>query len=404
MTKCRVCSNYIKPFFSLGDIPLVNLFLTKEGLKKKEAEYDLTVGFCNKCYLVQLMKTISPKDLFENYIYFSSTSQTIIDHSRSNAEYFTRRFNLNKKNLVVEIASNDGVQLDFFQQLGIRILGIDPAKNIAALANKKSIKTLPEFFNLALAKKLNKKGLRADLIFGANVLAHVPKIVDFVKGVRTLLKINGTAIFEFPYIRGLLENKFDTIYHEHVFYYSLIALRNLFESVDLELYDVDLVDMQGGSLRIYVSHPNSFKISKNVTKLVKKELDLGFNKLSTYNVLNKNINILKKDLIKLLNDIKTKNKHVAVYSAPAKGNILMNYFGIDSKLVDFIVDRAKEKQGLYTPGTHMQVFPVEKIYQEEPDYLLILCWNIYKEVIEQLKEYQKNGGKFIIPIPKIRII
>lgn len=404
MTKCRVCSNYIKPFFSLGNIPLVNSFLTKEGIKKKELAYNLTIGFCKNCFLVQLMKTVSPKELFENYIYFSSTSQTIINHSRNNAEYFTRRLNLNKKSLVVEVASNDGVQLDFFQKMNIGILGIDPAKNIAAIANKKGIKTLPEFFNFALAKKLNKQGLKADLIFGANVLAHIPKIVDFVKGVRTLLKKDGTAIFEFPYLKGLLENKFDTIYHEHVFYYSLIALMNLFKREDLELYDVDLIDMQGGSLRIYVSHPNSFKISKNVTKLVKKELDLGFNKLSTYNVLNKNINILKKDLIKLLNDIKTKNKHVAIYSAPAKGNILMNYFGIDSKLADFIVDRAKEKQGLYTPGTHMQVFPVEKIYQEEPDYLLILCWNIYKEVIEQLKEYQKNGGKFIIPIPKIRII
>lgn len=404
MNKCRVCNHIIKPFFSLGKIPLVNSFLSEKSLKKKENRFDLTIGFCRNCYLVQLTRTISPKHLFEDYIYFSSVSQTIVEHSKKNADIFSKRFNLNKNSLVIEIASNDGVQLDFFQQLGIGILGIDPAKNIAAIANKKDIKTLPEFFNLNLAKKLSKQGVQANLIFGANVLAHVPGIVDFVKGVRTLLKNDGTAIFEFPYLKGLLENKFDTIYHEHVFYYSLIALKNLFGRGNLELYDVDLIDMQGGSLRIYVSHPNAFKISKNVTKLAKKELDLGFNKFSTYNTLNKNINILKKNLIKLLNDIRIKNKHVAIYSAPAKGNVLMNYFGIDPQLVDFIVDRAKEKQGLYTPGTHMQIFPVEKIYQEKPDYLLILCWNIYKEVIEQMKAYQENGGKFIIPIPKIKII
>ncbi len=403
MYYCRACKNNITPFFSLGKIPLVNSFLKKEGLKK-EKKFDLTVAFCPNCYLTQLTRTVDPKELFTDYIYFSGTSKLFLKHCEDLSTYLTKRLKLNSKTLVLEIASNDGSLLQYFKRLGIKVLGIDPAKNIAKVANKKGIKTINDFFNLKTARKLKtEKNVQADLIFGANVLAHVPNIVDFVKGVKVSLKPQGTAVFEFPYLRGLFENKFDIIYHEHVFYYSLIALQNLFKLADLEIYDVEMTPMQGGSLLIFISHPNIFKISHNISKLKNYEIKEGYDKISTYKKMGKNITKLKKDLIALLEDIKKKNKTIAAYSAPAKGIILLNYFGIDGKYIDFIVDKADEKQNLYVPGVHLLVYPPEKILEKIPDYTIILCWNIADEIIKQLAKYKKLGGKFIIPVPKIKI-
>jgi len=385
-------------------MPLVNSFLKKEKISE-EKKYDLNVGFCPKCFLTQLINTLSPEELFRNYIYFSSTSKSFLEHCEKTADYLTKRLNLGSENLVLEIASNDGAQLQYFKQLGIQTLGIDPAENIAEIANKKGIKTIPEFFNFTFAKKLKEKEkIQADLIFGANILAHVPEIVDFVKGVKIVLKPKGTAIFEFPYIKGLIENKFDTIYHEHVFYYSLLALINLFRRADLEIYDVEMTPTQGGSLRIFISHPGKFKISENVKNFINQERKDGFDKIETYQKINENVSKLKSDIVALLEKIKSEGKRIAAYGAPAKGNILLNYFGIDENYLDFIVDKAEAKQGLYTPGTHLFVYPPEKIYQEKPDYLLILCWNIANEVMEQLKDYHDAGGKFIVPVPNIKIV
>jgi SAM-dependent methyltransferase len=400
---CRVCNSQIIKFFSLGEMPLVNSFLKEEEIPSEE-KFDLSVGFCPNCYLVQLMKTVSPEKLFRNYIYLSSTSKTILEHNKRTVDYLKERLNLTSRSLALEIASNDGAFLQYFKELGIQILGIDPAQNIAEVANQRGVKTIPEFFNHSFAQKLKEEETQADLIYGANVLAHVPEIVDFVRGVKEVLKPKGTAIFEFPYLRGLMENKFDIIYHEHVFYYSLIALRNLFEKADLEIYDVEMIEMQGGSLRIFVSHPGSFSISENVKKLADQELKEKFDKIETYQKINENISQLKKELIDLLDNLKKEGKKIAAYSAPAKGNILLNYFGISSDYLDFIVDKAKEKQGSYTPGTHLFVNPPQKITEEKPDYLLILCWNIADEVIKQLKDYHQAGGRFIIPIPKIKVI
>lgn len=263
---------------------------------------------------------------------------------------------------------------------------------------------MAEFFNYDFAKKLSGKQIRADLVYGANVLAHVPELVDFLKGVKVVLKPKGTAIFEFPYLKGLMENKFDIIYHEHVFYYSLIALKNLFKKTDLEIYDVEMTKMQGGSLRIFISHSDKFPISENVKNLINQESEDGFDKIETYQKINESISKLKADLINLLKKLKQEGKKIAAYSAPAKGNILLNYFGINENYLDFIVDKSEVKQGVYTPGAHLLVYPPEKIYQEKPDYLLVLCWNIANEVIEQLKDYHSAGGKFIVPIPNIQIV
>lgn len=401
---CRNCGIPITGFFSLGDMPLVNSFL-REGDLDWENKYDLSVGFCQKCYLVQLINSIPPKELFEDYIYFSSTSKFFVEHCKKTAEHLARKLSLSSGSLVLEIASNDGVQLQAFKDLGIGILGVDPAKNIAEAANEKGVPTMAEFFNHDFAKKIKReKNIQADLIFGANVLAHVPEIKDFVGGVGEALKPKGTAVFEFPYLKGLLENKFDTIYHEHVFYYSLIALINLFKAASLDIYDVDMTPMQGGSLRIFICHQGAFPVRESVGDLIKEEVAGGFDNLETYQKMSENIQNLKKDIISLLERLKKEGKTVAAYSAPAKGNILLNYFGIGKNYLDFIVDRAESKQGLYTPGTHLLVYPVEKIYQEKPDYLLVLCWNLAEEVMTQLEDYHADGGKFIIPVPEIKII
>lgn len=403
MTKCRVCAAPIIKFFSLGRMPLVNAFLEKKDIPK-EKKFDLSIGFCPNCYLVQLIKTVDPKDLFRNYLYFSSVTQTILQHSKKTSEDFIKRFKLSSNTLVFEIGSNDGVHLQFYKNKGIPVLGIDPAKNIAKVANKKGIPTLAEFFNLKLAKKLvGRKKIKADIVYGANVFAHVPQIVDFVKGVKEILKENGTAIFEFPYVRGLFENKFDTIYHEHVFYYSFIALENLFSKVSLEIYDVEHISMQGGSLRIFISHKGQFPLSQTVTNLSKKEKQDGFANIDTYRKIDKNIQAVKKELISLLQKLKAEKKTIAGYAVPAKGVILLHYFGI-KKYLNFIVDKSPAKQGLYVPGVHMVINNPSKIQNDTPDYLLILAWNIKGEVLSQYQWYKNKGGKFIIPIPKIQTI
>ncbi|MBI1866267.1 MAG: methyltransferase domain-containing protein [Candidatus Staskawiczbacteria bacterium] len=404
---CRSCETELVEFFSLGQIPSLNLFLKKEEDFASEKKYNLSVGFCPKCFLVQIIDIISPEDLFRDYIYFSSVSKYFLEHCKENADYLAKKLNLDKESLVLEIASNDGSQLQCFKELGIPVLGVDPAKNIAKVANEKGIRTIDEFFSYPLAKKLKEEqNVQADLIFGANVLAHVPEIVGFVKGVKELLKPKGTAVFEFPYVQGLVENKFDIIYHEHVFYYSLIALIHLFKSVDLEIYDVKMTPMQGGSLMIFASHSGVLPIHENVKNLKAKEIESGFDKLETYQKMSESVLAIKHELVDLLKKLKREGKRVAAYSAPARGNILLLYFGIDGNYLDFIVDKSKAKQGLYTPGTHLLVYPPEKISEEKPDYLLILCWNLADEVMqmEELKNWRQNGGKFIIPIPEIKIV
>jgi len=401
--KCRLCNRPLRKFFSLGRLPLANSYLKKSQLRRT-SKYDLSVGFCSNCLLVQLMKSLPPEKLFRKYLYFSSTSQSFLAHSKKTAQFLKRKLRLNSDSLVLEIASNDGAVLKYFQELGVRVIGIDPARNIAKIANSNGIKTIPEFFNYSMALKLFKKRLTADLVYGANVLAHVPGILDFVKGVKFILKQKGTVVFEFPYIKGLLEGKFDTIYHEHFFYYSLLALTNLFRKAGLVIYDVKMTPLQGGSLQIFISHPNVFITSNRVHKLLKKETSEGFHKLATYKKLSITVDNLKKELLELLKRLRQNNKSVAAYGAPAKGNTLLNFFGIGKNYLDFIVDKSPAKQGSFTPGTHLLIESPKVIMERKPDYLLILCWNIYKEILEDCRSYKKAGGKFIVPIPKLRII
>ena len=404
---CRSCQTELVEFFSLGQMPSINVFLKKEEEFATEKKYNLSVGFCPKCSLVQIIDTIPPKDLFVDYVYFSAVSTQFLEHCKENANELTKKLNLGPESLVLEVASNDGSQLQEFKNLGIPVLGVDPAKNIAKVANEKGIKTIDEFFSYSLAKKLKEEqNIQADLIFGANVLAHVEGIVDFVKGVKELLKPKGTAVFEFPYARGLIEKKFDVIYHDHVFYYSLIALIHLFKTADLEIYDVKMTPMQGGSLMFFACHAGAFPIHQNVKDLHAQEIESGFDKLETYQKLAEDVLGIKNELLDLLKKIKSEGKRVAAYSASAKATVLLNYFGINTNYIDFIVDKSPAKQGLYTPGTHFLVYPPEKVGEDKPDYLLILCWNLADEVMqmEELKAWREGGGKFIIPVPEVKII
>lgn len=403
-TSCRVCGTPVIPFFSMGSMPLVNHFLKDRNDFASEKTFDLSVGFCSSCYLVQLLHTVDPKILFSHYLYFSSTSRLFLEHCKELAHAFSKRFHLGPESLVLEIASNDGSFLQYVKELGVKILGVDPAKNIAEFANQKGIPTLPDFFTLAFARKLTEEQhIQADLVYGANVLAHVPDIADFVRGVKLVLKPEGSAVFEFPYLKGLMENKFDTIYHEHVFYYSLLALRNLFRKANLEIYDAELTSQQGGSLLIFVCHPGAFSVHSRAESILREERAAGFDSIETYMQMGRTVEGLKTELLFLLTRLKKEGKRIAAYSAPAKGNVLLNYFGIGKQYLDFIVDKSPAKQGLYTPGTHLLVHPVEKIFEEHPDYVLILCWNIADEVIQQLETYKNAGGKFIIPVPKVKI-
>ena len=401
MTTCRACQQYIIPFFSLGKMPLVNSFLRKRDIPHEE-EFDLTVGFCPNCYLVQLMHAVDPEIMFRKYLYFSSATRTIVSHSNSTAVHLIDKLQLNSRAFVIEVGSNDGVQLKAFKDYGIDVLGVDPARNIAKVANACGIRTISEFFNLSLATRLDKDQVHADLLYGANVFAHIPHIIDFISGVKLILKPHGSAVFEFPHLVGLFENKFDTIYHEHVFYYSALAVRNLVQRVGLELYDVEHIPMQGGSLRVYICHKGMFKQSKTLVELLKQEKERGFEHIRTYQTIRTNVEKLKKDLISLLKGLCSQKKHIAAYGAPAKGMILLNYFKM-KRYLDFIVDKSVDKQGLYTPGSHMKIYPVDKVKELKPEYLLVLCWNIIDEVMSDLEDYRKTGGKFIQPVPRITV-
>lgn len=394
--KCRNCNRKIIKFLSLGKLPLGNGFLKKEEIPF-EIKYDLSVGFCPNCYLVQLIKTVTPEILYRKMLYFPSAFKSIIKDCKERAHYLTKRLNLNSKSIVLDIGSSDGYQLQFFKELGMKILGVDPAWNMAKVANRNGIITIDEFFDYKLAKKIKKgQKFKADLILSRDLLNHIVEIKDFLKGVKLLLKPKGTAFFKF-----FVQKELDIINHEHVFYFSFLSLKNILRNVALEMYDAEI---NKGALSIFVSHSGAFPISENVRRFIDQEIEGGFDTLETYQKLGENVMKINKELLGLLKKLKNQGERIAAYSAPEKGNILLNYCGIGKNYLDFIVDKSELKQGLYTPGTHFLVYPIEKIYQKKLDYLLILCWNIAEEIIEQLKDYHDAGGRFIIPTPEVKII
>jgi SAM-dependent methyltransferase len=385
--------------------PLSNAFIAPEKLNAMEPFYPLHAFVCDNCYLVQLDEFESPEEIFSDYVYFSSYSDSWLEHSKRYTEVMTQRLALDDKSQVIEIASNDGYLLQYFANNGIPVLGVEPAANVAAAAIDKGIPTLVKFFGVATATEMRNEGLQADLLLGNNVLAHVPDINDFVAGMAIALKPDGVVTMEFPHLLKLIQfNQFDTIYHEHFSYLSLLTVERIFESHGLQVFDVDKLPTHGGSLRIYARHENGEPVTSSIESLRRSEAAAGIDQLSTYSDFKEKVEATKRELLTFLINAKANGKRIAAYGAPAKGNTLLNYCGVRQDFIDFAVDRSPAKQNRYLPGTHIPVFAPEKIDQKKPDYVLILPWNIKDEIVGKMGHIRDWGGKFVVPIPTVEIL
>lgn len=403
VSSCRICKNKkLKTTISLGLTPLANAFLKEEHLDASEPFFPLEVNFCPDCGQLQLGHVVHPDLLFRNYVYVSSTSPIFTAHFEEYAKEVYKRFKLSKKSLVVDIGSNDGILLKPFKKLGTRVLGIDPAVKIAKKATKEGIETLPHYFNQKLIKKIIKTHGNADIITANNVFAHVHDLDELTLATKTLLKNNGIFIIEAPYLLDFLQNNlFDTIYHEHLSYFSIKPLTIFFERHNMVVLDVQKTTTHGGSIRVFVKKKNSkHKIQSNVRKMLEEEKKLGLHSSKTFIEFANNVKKNKTKLIGLLNKLKLRGKTIVGYGAPAKGNTLLNYFGIGKDTLDYIVDDSPLKQGLYTPGTHIPVVSSKKLQQTKPDYVLILAWNFAEPIMKKLSDFSIKGGEFIVPAPE----
>lgn len=400
---CRSCGKReLITILSLGKTPLANALLTREQLSEQERTFDLDLVFCPSCSLVQITETVPPEKLFREYFYLSSFSETMLRHSEENVDEIIQSRKLNDESFVVEIASNDGYLLQYYKRAGVPVLGIEPARNIAQTAEERGIPTVCEFFDAELAKKLVAEGKRADVVHANNVLAHVADLNGFVRGLSLLLKATGVGVIEVPYVKDMIDrHEFDTIYHEHLCYFSLTALDHLFRRHELFIEDVKRLDIHGGTLRIYVSKQK--RPSALVDKMLADEAAWVGNE-EFYRGFGEKVERLRGELVTMLSELKAEGKRIAVYGASAKGSTLMNYFGLGSPVLDFVVDRSTVKQGHYTPGTHLPIYSPAMLLEQKPDYVLLLTWNFADEILQQQSEYRKQGGRFIIPIPELRVV
>jgi 2-polyprenyl-3-methyl-5-hydroxy-6-metoxy-1,4-benzoquinol methylase len=386
--------------------PLCESYVTAEQLNQMEAFYPLHVYVCDRCFLVQLQEYVSPQDIFTEYAYFSSYSDSWLQHAKNYTENVIARFRLHSYTQVVEIASNDGYLLQYFLAKGINVLGIEPAANVAKVAIKKGIPTVVKFFGKNTANELAAEGTQADLLVANNVLAHVPDINDFVAGAKILLKPQGVITMEFPHLMRLMEeNQFDTIYHEHFSYLSLLTVEKLFASHGLTIFDVEELSTHGGSLRIYArqAEDTSKPISQQVKELRAREEAAGFSNIKHYFSFGEKVKETKFKLLEFLISAKRQGKIIAGYGAPGKGNTLLNYCGIREDFIDYTVDRNPYKQGKFLPGTHIPIFHPDKIQETKPDYLLILPWNLKNEIMSQMSYVRDWGCQFIVPIPEVNV-
>lgn len=386
----------------LGMVPLANSFLNKEDLENIEEKFPLVVYFCEKCFSLQLLDVVDPEILFKHYVYFTSASKPLVEHFQETAKYLVKRFIKDKSELVVEIGGNDGTLLDVIKN-DCRILNIEPAANVAEESKKKGIETIVDFFNEDLGIATKKEYGGAKLVIANNVMAHIPEIDNIFKGVFHLLGEDGVFVFEVHWVGNLLgDGGFDQIYHEHLFYHSLHALNKAISRFGLTIFDVELIPIHGQSVRVFAGKNRA--ISRSVEDLLKMECELGLDKVETFLKFSKKIEKNKSDLLSLLQELKKQNKKIIGYGAPAKGNTLLNYFGINSSIIDYIVDTTISKQGTYTPGTHILVKSPETLKEEVVDYIVLFAWNYADAILEKEKELRRNGVKFIIPVPEVRVI
>ena len=405
---CRFCAAPLRlSFADLGMSPPSNSFLEAEALNRMERFYPLHAWVCEKCFLVQLEEFETPEQIFSDYAYFSSYSESWLEHAKAYTQAMTARFGLNAASFVVEIASNDGYLLQYFVAQGVPVLGVEPAANVAAVAEKKGVPTLVKFFGTRTAAELAAAGRKADLILGNNVLAHVPDLNDFVRGMNLLLKPGGVVTMEFPHLLKLMqENQFDTIYHEHFSYISFVVAERVFAAHGLILFDVDEIPTHGGSLRIYARHAANaaLPVAKKVAELRAREQAAGLERADTYRSFAEQVRATKRSLLKFLIGARESGKRVAGYGAPAKGNTLLNYCGVRSDLLEYTVDRSPHKQGRFLPGVHIPIHAPERIMQTRPDYVLILPWNLKDEIVAQMAGIRAWGGRFVVPIPETRVL
>jgi len=406
--KCRACGAPLRhSFVDLGMSPLCQTHIEPHQLNHMEPFYPLHAYVCDKCFLVQLEEFVSPQEIFTEYAYFSSYSDSWVAHAKRYTELVTERFGLGKKSKVMELASNDGYLLQHFVAKGIPVLGIEPAANVAKVAIEKGIPTTVRFFGVQSARDIVREHGHADLLLGNNVLAHVPDLNDFVGGMKIALAPGGVLTMEFPHLLRLMaENQFDTIYHEHFSYFSFITVEKVFASHGITLFDVEELPTHGGSLRIYGRHAEdtSKPVAPRAVELHQREIKAGFDRLDHYTHFGDQVKETKRKLLECLIELKGKGKIIAGYGAPGKGNTLLNYCGIRTDFLDYTVDRNPYKQGKYTPGTHIPILPPEKIRETRPDYVLILPWNLKDEITQQLHYIRDWGGRFIVPIPTVRIL
>jgi SAM-dependent methyltransferase len=407
LRQCRSCGAPLTHLFAdLGSSPLANTYLTEAQLEEPEPFYPLRVYVCEECFLVQLPEAVPPEEIFSDYAYFSSYSDSWLRHARTYAEQMIERLDLDKTSKVVEIGSNDGYLLQYFKDHGVPVLGIDPAANVAAAAQEAGIPTVVDFFGLDTAHRLRAAGEEADLLVGNNVLAHMPDLSGFVTGVKILLKPDGVATLEFPHLLRLIESgEFDTIYHEHLFYISLIAVERPFAQGGLTVFDVEELPTHGGSLRIYAKHSegNSKPVDSAVHDLRARERRAGLEQMDIYGSFDDRARDVKRGLLEFLIRAKREGKSIVGYGAAAKGNTLLNYCGIRQDFLDYVVDRSPHKQGLFLPGTHLPILDPSVVADTKPDYLLILPWNLRDEIMEQMSRVRAFGCKFVVPIPETTV-